>query len=177
MMKNKNRLEIVSVIVTVICTVATIVVTVIALRADKKIGKSTQKIEMLANRMDSAITRIEPVIWKTGKMTDSMTILLAQVSVKQGPSKQHPNAELDEGRELLNAGKYNESIAQFNKIANQGKEAYFYMAIAYARLTDENRTEKELESYRKSAEFYLKQAAQLGNAKAQQFLKEHGASW
>jgi tetratricopeptide (TPR) repeat protein len=149
--------------------------------------ETSRRIEFLTNRMDSALTRMEPLLEKVNITTASIADNLSKKPVKQEYQKQQPHVASQvekywkEGYKLITEGKYKEAIDQFEKVVNQDpeqkKETYYNIAVAYAKLSHGDFTESEQELYRDNMLYYLRKAARLGDKESQNLLKKYGESW
>jgi tetratricopeptide (TPR) repeat protein len=132
--------------------------------------------------MDSTIMRIEPVINRADSKLDIIVKILAQQKTQQHPKRQNDNVPVKElwnkGCILENEGKYLEAIAQFEEVVKQDKsfeaEAYFNIAIAYAKLSHGDFPDEKQEEYKDEMLRYLKKAAKLKNQEAVQLLQKYG---
>jgi tetratricopeptide (TPR) repeat protein len=142
--------------------------------------------------MDSAVVRIEvvsnrtePVIHRIHNLTSELIAKNKQKSLKQqndpSPIVSQVENYWKKGIDLLNKKEYKKAIAQFEKVINEDsrfeKEADYHIAIAYARLSRGNFTNREQSLYRDTMMTYLKKSARLGYEESQELLQKYGESW
>jgi TolA-binding protein len=189
----RRLFDYINVPVTLASIVVSIVVTIIAIQADEAIRQSTERIEAISQRIDSltnrmnlAIARMEPLVVEIDSRTSAIAKRLekeklnGEIPVAKNPDSPvtaQDSAEWEKGYRLMKEGKYIDAIEQFEKIigmnADYKKDAYYGMAMAYARLLKQTSGEDKI-ICRQLMLQYLKQSARLGNAKAQEVLKSNG---
>jgi TolA-binding protein len=187
-----TAITLISAIITVISAIITVYAAVATSRAEKELKESTQRIEVLVSKMDSAVVRIEavsnrtePVIHRIHNLTSELISKKKQESLKRQNDPAPVVSQVENywktGIDLLNKKEYKEAIAQFRKVINEDsrfeKEAYFHIAIAYARLSRGNYTDREQELYRNTMMDYLKKSARMGQEESQELLQKYGESW
>jgi tetratricopeptide (TPR) repeat protein len=188
--KHKTVIDNFGILINITGIIVSIYVTIIAMRADEALKESSQRIELLTHRMDSAIMRIEPVVNRTDSAIGTIGNVLATKMIQQKfPKQQNDNVLVvsqveklwKNGYILMNEEKYREAIAQFKEVVKQDKrleeDAYYNIAVAYAKLSRGDFSDKEKESYKDAMLSYLKKAARLGNQEGQNLLRKYGESW
>ncbi|MDR1416008.1 MAG: hypothetical protein LBJ57_01155 [Prevotellaceae bacterium] len=182
----KNAVDAASTFITIACTAISIYLFAVAKNVDDELKMSTQKIEYLSNRMDSAIARIEPVVNETHKLTNDLAKKTAQrapssLKGSSGAAASQLKKYWEKGAELMDNGRYEKAIAQYKEIAKLSagsrSEAYFNIAIAYSKLLHGDCSERKQELYGNAMLSYLKKAAHGGSKEAQRLLQKYGESW
>jgi tetratricopeptide (TPR) repeat protein len=176
-----------SIIVTIIVTIIT---GIIAKNANEELKESSKGIELLTIRIDSTITEMNSVVIKMDSMVQKIHDYISRDLAKQPLSKsksiednlsknRQTEKEWGEGYDQLNKGNYDTAIALFKNLAKNPQlkaDAYFNIAIAYARLS-QGVTEADAESDRNHMLNYLKKAARLESEDAQKLLQKYGEDW
>lgn len=158
--KHQTTVNIAGIFVTVAGIIVGIYFACIATKADNELKVSAQRIENLTGRMDSVITGMDTVVKNINLKTDTMANILAQQTAVHPSSLKNNNGTnasrvekyWKKGNELLHAGKLKEAITQYGKVENLSNanrnEAYFKIAVAYAKLSYENCPDSEQKTYK-----------------------------